>query len=204
MSCAASAAFTTSKKQKTPCCSHAAAAFTISVLTLCTACPARRRSCFSTRFRSALRLSRPTFPAMDLNLSRPQKWGAKTRLCPTTTHRQTPTSPCAASCAVTALNTMRSRILPCPASARGTTADTGIFPNTSVSDRAPTRFSADAGLRSRATSPPLLTGTAAVRNEEEVPDFERQNEYLMLRLRTSDGVDLRDLEKRYNIRLRPL
>ena len=38
-----------------------------------------------------------------------------------------------------------------------------------------------------------------MRNEEEVPDFERQNEYLMVRLRTSDGVDLRDLEKRYHI-----
>ncbi len=45
----------------------------------------------------------------------------------------------------------------------------------------------------------FIDGTAAVRNEEEVPDFERQNEYLMVRLRTSDGVDLRDLEKRYNI-----
>lgn len=42
-------------------------------------------------------------------------------------------------------------------------------------------------------------GTAAVRNEEEVPDFERQNEYLMLRLRTSDGVELRDLEERYHV-----
>lgn len=45
----------------------------------------------------------------------------------------------------------------------------------------------------------FIDGTAAVRNEEEVPDFERQNEYLMVRLRTSDGVDLRDLEKRYHI-----
>ncbi len=45
----------------------------------------------------------------------------------------------------------------------------------------------------------FIDGTAAVRNEEEVPDFERQNEYLMVRLRTSDGVELRDLEKRYNI-----
>lgn len=45
----------------------------------------------------------------------------------------------------------------------------------------------------------FIDGTSAVRNEEEVPDFERQNEYLMVRLRTSDGVDLRDLEKRYNI-----
>ena len=42
-------------------------------------------------------------------------------------------------------------------------------------------------------------GTAAVRNEEEVPDFERQNEYLMLRLRPSDGVELRDLEERYHV-----
>ena len=42
-------------------------------------------------------------------------------------------------------------------------------------------------------------GTAAVRNEEEVPDFEQQNEYLMLRLRTSDGVELRDLEERYHV-----
>ena len=38
-----------------------------------------------------------------------------------------------------------------------------------------------------------------MRNEEEVPDFERQNEYLMLRLRTSDGVELRDLEERYHV-----
>lgn len=45
----------------------------------------------------------------------------------------------------------------------------------------------------------FIDGTGTVRNEEEVPDFERQNEYLMVRLRTSDGVDLRDLEKRYNI-----
>ena len=45
----------------------------------------------------------------------------------------------------------------------------------------------------------FIDGTSAVRNEEEVPDFERQNEYLMLRLRTSDGVDLRDLEERYHI-----
>lgn len=49
----------------------------------------------------------------------------------------------------------------------------------------------------------FIDGTAAVRNEEEVPDFERQNEYLMLRLRTSDGVDLRDLEKRYHIDFTP-
>ena len=49
----------------------------------------------------------------------------------------------------------------------------------------------------------FIDGTAAVRNEEEVPDFERQNEYLMLRLRTSDGVDLRDLEKRYHVDLAP-
>ena len=45
----------------------------------------------------------------------------------------------------------------------------------------------------------FIDGTAAVRNEEEVPDFERQNEYLMLRLRTSDGVELRDLEERYHV-----
>ena len=45
----------------------------------------------------------------------------------------------------------------------------------------------------------FIDGTSTVRNEEEVPDFERQNEYLMLRLRTSDGVELRDLEKRYHI-----
>ena len=45
----------------------------------------------------------------------------------------------------------------------------------------------------------FIDGTAAVRNEEEVPDFERQNEYLMVRLRTSDGVDLRDLEERYHV-----
>lgn len=45
----------------------------------------------------------------------------------------------------------------------------------------------------------FIDGTSAVRNEEEVPDFERQNEYLMLRLRTSDGVELRDLEERYHV-----
>lgn len=45
----------------------------------------------------------------------------------------------------------------------------------------------------------FIDGRDAPRIEEEVPDFEGQNEYLMLRLRTSDGVDLRDLEKRYNI-----
>ena len=31
------------------------------------------------------------------------------------------------------------------------------------------------------------------------PRFQRQGEYLMVRLRTSDGVDFLDLEKRYNI-----
>lgn len=45
----------------------------------------------------------------------------------------------------------------------------------------------------------FIDGTSAVRNEEEVPDFERQNEYLMVRLRTSDGVELRDLEERYHV-----
>lgn len=45
----------------------------------------------------------------------------------------------------------------------------------------------------------FIDGTSAVRNEEKVPDFERQNEYLMLRLRTSDGVELRDLEERYHV-----
>lgn len=39
--------------------------------------------------------------------------------------------------------------------------------------------------------------------EEEVPGFERQAEYLMLRLRTSDGVDLTELEKRYNVSSEP-
>ena len=32
-----------------------------------------------------------------------------------------------------------------------------------------------------------------------MPTFQRQGEYLMLRLRTADGVDFLDLEKRYNI-----
>ncbi|MGI6180524.1 MAG: radical SAM family heme chaperone HemW [Agathobaculum sp.] len=44
-----------------------------------------------------------------------------------------------------------------------------------------------------------IGGEDILRDEEEVPTFQRQGEYLMVRLRTSDGVDFLDLEKRYNI-----
>ena len=44
-----------------------------------------------------------------------------------------------------------------------------------------------------------IGGEDILRDEDEVPTFQRQGEYLMVRLRTSDGVDFLDLEKRYNI-----
>ncbi len=44
-----------------------------------------------------------------------------------------------------------------------------------------------------------IGGEDIVQDEDEVPTFQRQGEYLMVRLRTADGVDFLDLEKRYNI-----
>ena len=44
-----------------------------------------------------------------------------------------------------------------------------------------------------------INGEDILRDEEEVPSFQRQGEYLMVRLRTADGVDFLELEKRYNI-----
>ncbi len=42
-----------------------------------------------------------------------------------------------------------------------------------------------------------------LRDEDDVPTFQRQGEYIMLRLRTSEGVDLLKLENRYNISSAP-
>lgn len=44
-----------------------------------------------------------------------------------------------------------------------------------------------------------INGEDIVQDEDEVPTFQRQGEYLMVRLRTAEGVDFLDLEKRYNI-----
>lgn len=44
-----------------------------------------------------------------------------------------------------------------------------------------------------------INGEDILLDEDEVASFQRQGEYLMVRLRTSDGVDFLDLEKRYNI-----
>ena len=44
-----------------------------------------------------------------------------------------------------------------------------------------------------------INGEDILRDEDEVASFQRQGEYLMVRLRTSEGVDFLDLEKRYNI-----
>lgn len=44
-----------------------------------------------------------------------------------------------------------------------------------------------------------ISGEDILLDEDEVPTFQRQGEYLMLRLRTLDGVDFLDLEKRYQI-----
>ncbi len=38
-----------------------------------------------------------------------------------------------------------------------------------------------------------------IRDEDEVPTFQRQGEYLMVRLRTAEGVDFIEMERRYNI-----
>ncbi len=42
-----------------------------------------------------------------------------------------------------------------------------------------------------------------IRDEDEVPTFQRQGEYLMVRLRTAEGVDFIELEHRYNINSTP-
>ena len=44
-----------------------------------------------------------------------------------------------------------------------------------------------------------INGEDILRDEDEVPTFQRQGEYLMVRLRTAEGVDFIDLEKRYNV-----
>lgn len=48
-----------------------------------------------------------------------------------------------------------------------------------------------------------IAGDDLFRDEEDVPAFRRQGEYLMLRLRTLDGVDLSELKRRYNVDTRP-
>lgn len=44
-----------------------------------------------------------------------------------------------------------------------------------------------------------IGGENIVQDEDEVATYQRQGEYLMLRLRTAEGIDFIDLEKRYNI-----
>nr|WP_297172826.1 radical SAM family heme chaperone HemW [uncultured Agathobaculum sp.] len=44
-----------------------------------------------------------------------------------------------------------------------------------------------------------IGGEDILTDEEEVASFQRQGEYLMVRLRTADGVDFLELEKRYGI-----
>ena len=44
-----------------------------------------------------------------------------------------------------------------------------------------------------------INGEDILRDEDEVATFQRQGEYLMVRLRTADGIDFLDLEQRYNI-----
>ena len=48
-----------------------------------------------------------------------------------------------------------------------------------------------------------ISGTSGPHDEEEVADFQRQGEYLMVRLRTSDGADMLDLTERYGIDTAP-
>ena len=49
-----------------------------------------------------------------------------------------------------------------------------------------------------------INGEDILRDEDEVPTFQRQGEYLMVRLRTAEGVDFIDLEKRYNVDSTPM
>ncbi len=44
-----------------------------------------------------------------------------------------------------------------------------------------------------------IGGEDILQDEDEIPTFQRQGEYIMVRLRTSEGVDFLELEKRYNI-----
>ena len=44
-----------------------------------------------------------------------------------------------------------------------------------------------------------INGEDILHDEDEIASFQRQGEYLMVRLRTAEGVDFLDLEKRYNI-----
>ena len=48
-----------------------------------------------------------------------------------------------------------------------------------------------------------ISGESIPQDEEEVSDFRRQGEYLMVRLRTSDGADMHDLENRYHVSTAP-
>ena len=48
-----------------------------------------------------------------------------------------------------------------------------------------------------------ISGESIPQDEEEVSDFQRQGEYLMVRLRTSDGADMHDLENRYHVSTAP-
>lgn len=44
-----------------------------------------------------------------------------------------------------------------------------------------------------------IGGEDIVRDEDEVPTYQRQGEYLMVRLRTAEGVDFLELERRYQV-----
>lgn len=44
-----------------------------------------------------------------------------------------------------------------------------------------------------------IGGEDILQDEDEIPTFQRQGEYIMVRLRTAEGVDFLELEKRYNI-----
>ena len=44
-----------------------------------------------------------------------------------------------------------------------------------------------------------INGEDILQDEDEIASFQRQGEYLLVRLRTAEGVDFLDLEKRYNI-----
>ena len=48
-----------------------------------------------------------------------------------------------------------------------------------------------------------ISGESIPQDEEEVSDFRRQGEYLLVRLRTSDGADMHDLENRYHVSTAP-
>lgn len=82
-------------------------------------------------------------------------------------------------------------------------SNTGIFPTISDWDRGPIpslngrRFAFARDIRA------YISGESIPQDEEEVSDFRRQGEYLMVRLRTSDGADMHDLENRYHVSTAP-